>query len=322
MRKLVLVGDRSNDHSPSSGYDPLCSVFPDAGWLSGKALEAGDIRWHRPAAEKGSDYLFHVIYGDCSGKALPSLLRARYPGSRIVSSLHRPTALIKEDSLALAAVELADVLITVSEVQATELRRHGFSAPIHAIPHGVWTGVFRPAEASSTNPHPCIMMIGSFLRDWEGAKRVLEILSRAGVRTFALGAGARDKLSGTNLPPQVEVLQRVSESRLAELYQHSAAVFLPFLEATASNALLEAMAAGCPVICPRFPSLIDEYLGDDSDSFSRGEYEVAASRLLHYTRTPTDRRAKAQTLMAKASAFDWTHVRERFVPIYAELASS
>jgi glycosyltransferase involved in cell wall biosynthesis len=105
------------------------------------------------------------------------------------------------------------------------------------------------------------------------------------------------------------------------MYQRSAAVFLPFLHATASNALLEAMAAGCPVICPRFPSLIDEYLDDDSDSFEVGQYHVAASRILHYTRSASDRNRKASALMARAESFDWARMKERFASIYLQVAT-
>lgn len=96
------------------------------------------------------------------------------------------------------------------------------------------------------------------------------------MRSVALGAGARRNLAGDN--SYLDVPPRVSESDLARLYAESAAVFLPFLEATASNALLEAMAAGCPVVCPRLTSLVEQYLREDGDCFPAGRYDIAVTR--------------------------------------------
>ena len=103
------------------------------------------------------------------------------------------------------------------------------------------------------------------------------------------------------------------------MYHRSAVVFLPFMDATASNALLEAMAAGCPVVCPRFSSLRD-YLIDDSDTFEAGHYEVAAARILQYVSCPANRIARANALMARAEDFEWSRLKPRFAAIYAAVA--
>jgi glycosyltransferase involved in cell wall biosynthesis len=312
---LIFVGDRCNDHSPNSGYDQVCSLFPDAGWLSGRALEAGRLEWRRESKETATtaNQVLHVIYGDCSGKALPELLRKRFPEARIVSSVHRPIHRLKEDGVACAALRASDAIVAMAEVQARELADLELDATISFIPHGVWTKAFRPASSFSGQRRQEVLLVGSFLRDWDGAKHVGALLAQAGVRSVAVGAGARDNLAGND--SHIDVLPRVSECELVEMYQRSAAVFLPFMDATASNALLEAMSAGCPVICPRMPSLIG-YLGDDSDSFDPGRYDIAASRILHHVRNPSERDARARCLMARAEAFDWSRLKPQYEAIY------
>lgn len=322
MIDLVFVGDRCCDHSPSSGYDQLCSLFPESGWLSGWGLEAGRLDWHRQPqpSTAGALRIFHVIYGDCSGKGLPERLQSQFPDAMVISSVHQPIARLREDRPAWAALNASDAIVTVSEMQARDLEPLGLVAPIYAIPHGVWTNVFRPASAPSDYHRKDVLIVGSFLRDWEGAKQVVERLAQAGVRSIALGAGAQEHLIDPD--SQVEVPPRVSEAELANMYERSAAVLLPFREATASNALLEAMAAGCPVVCPRLPSLVDEYLGDDSDAFEAGRYDIAAARLLHYVRHPSDREAKKQELIARADAFDWSRLKQPHATIYEEVAAN
>jgi glycosyltransferase involved in cell wall biosynthesis len=318
---LVFVGDRCCDHSPSSGYDQICSLFPEAGWLSGRALEEGRIVWHREPAsfsERGLN-VFHVIYGDCSGKPLPRLLRERFPAALIVSSAHQPIRRLAGDEVALAALKESDAIITVCEEQRREIAELALQAPVYAVPHGVWTDVFRPTSASNGVQRTNVLFVGSFLRDWEEAKQVAAELARAGVRPIALGAGPRQHLVGDEL--SIEVAPRVSEEELARMYHHAPAVFLPFLEATASNALLEAMAAGCPVVCRRLPSLVDEYLGDESSSYEAGRFDVAAARLLYYVNNPSAREAKSRELLARAAQFDWSRLRDRCAAVYDEVVA-
>lgn len=321
MIDLVFVGHRCCDHSPSSGYDQVCSLFPEAGWLDGRALEAGQLEWQREPQETASmaHGLFHVIYGDCSGKTLPDILRQRFPEAKIVSSAHQPVARLTADLPAMNALKASDAIITVSSAQGRDLAAYGLAAPIYSIPHGVWTRVFQPTSTPSGPHRRSVLLVGSFLRDWEGAKQVAGLLAQAGVRSIALGAGAHANLVGDG---SLEVPPRVSEVELAELYQQSAAVFLPFLDATASNALLEAMAAGCPVVCPRLRPLVGEYLDDDSDAYEAGRYDLAAARLLHYVCDPAAREAKARQLMKRAGEFDWARIKHRYATVYEQVAAA
>jgi glycosyltransferase involved in cell wall biosynthesis len=261
-----------------------------------------------------STVLLPLPDGPTSTSSSPSSI-----SSVIVSSIHKPIARLREDPVAVQAVAASDAIITVSAVQARELSVLRSAGSIHAIPHGVWTSVFRPVTHSD-RPRTDVLIVGSFLRDWGGARQVILTLARHGVRSIAVGAGAREHLRDEGVP--VQVLPRVSETELARLYDDAAAVLLPFLDATASNALVEAMAAGCPIVCPRFPSLIEEYLGDDLDAFDPGHYDDAAARLLRYTRSPAERTARSRERMARADQFDWARLKLRYQAVYQDVAET
>jgi glycosyltransferase involved in cell wall biosynthesis len=319
MNHLVFAGHRCCDHSPSSGYDQVCALFPDAGRLHGPDLATGRLTWHRPPA-KPADLpraLFHVFYGDCSGSALPAILRKRFPQSTIVSTVHQPISRLRHDPAGWASLLPVDGIITVARTQATEIAGHDLTASVRHVPHGVWTQVFHPAPRPASGPRDHVLLVGNYLRDWTGTQHIVDRLAHAGVRSVVLGSAAPARLAIRH--PLVEIVSRVPEAGLAAHYDRAAALILPVIDATASNALLEAMSAGCPVICPALPSLVGEYLGDDSDSYPSGRYDQAVAKALTYVRQPHRRIARSRTLIERATQFDWARLRPRLADAYHEI---
>ena len=319
MMSLVFVGDRCGDHSPSSGYDQLCALFPRAGWLSGRSLAVGELSWIRPPAERLdlSQTLFHVLYGDCSGRALPSVLRERWPQATIVSTVHQPVSRLMGDQAALASMTVVDEIITVCQAQARVLAGLGLSAPVRVVPHGVWTAAFHAASAEEPPERDTVLLVGTYLRDWHVANQVIGRLARCGVQSVVVGPTAGAHIAIEH--PLVRLLPRLPEQELARRYQTSAALLLPVVDATASNALLEAMAAGCPVVCSRVSSLVDEYLGDDSDSFEPGNPDAAVDRILRYITDPSTRTTRAHALARRAEHFDWARLQRRYALSYKQI---
>jgi glycosyltransferase involved in cell wall biosynthesis len=186
---LAFVGDRCCDHSPSSGYDQVCTLFPAAGWLSGRALEAGETRWIRAPWVAADPSLVHVFYGDCSGATAVAPVRERWPDATIVLTVHQPIARMLRDRAAMHALMFADAILTVSEVQARELTALDAGVPVRAIPHGVWTRAFGPPHAPDRVRRE-VLLVGNYLRDWRATERIVELLARRGVRCRLVGTNA------------------------------------------------------------------------------------------------------------------------------------
>ncbi|MDA0167669.1 glycosyltransferase [Solirubrobacter taibaiensis] len=304
---IVFVGDRCCDHSSSSGYDQLCRLFPDAGWLSGQALANGVERWHR-RLEVPSPRIAHVIYGDCSGKHLFAPVRERFPEATIVATLHQPVARLLRDPAAAESLEAADALFTVSRRQARELAALGITTS--ALPHGVWTRAFRPSRPPEELRRTALL-VGNYLRDWPAIRRIVQRLHRAGADTVLVGTNAPRETFVDD--PAVSVCPRLSEDALARVYDGAAALLMVVRDATASNAVLESMAAGCPVVFNESPALV-EYVGDTIDAFANEE--EAVMRVLHYADDVRARSARSEVLMDRAERFDWARLAGRYRRAY------
>ncbi len=314
---LVFVGHRCCDHSPSSGYDQVRTLFPDAGWLDGRSLADGSLRWERePPGFATMNPLLHVLYGDCSGSALPPILRTLFPAATIVSTVHRPVSRLLQDRIARQSLDVVDGVIAVSQSQRRQLTELPLTAQIYAIAHGMWTSIFRPAPSSIPPPRDYVLLVGNYLRDWSGANRIVTLLAARGIRSIVLGSTASEMIDASN--PMVQVTPRVDEAQLARFYDRAVALMLPVLDLTASNALLEAMAAGCPIICPRLPAAA-EYLPDDSDTYEQGDYHTAALRAVHYHESPAHRASRSLELVRRSEMFDWEQLRPRLQAVYRAL---
>jgi hypothetical protein len=80
------------------------------------------------------------------------------------------------------------------------------------------------------------------------------------------------------------------------------------------------MAAGCPVICPRFSALVDDYLGDAADSYPPGCHREAVARALTYVRQPERRAVRSHALMCRADKFDWACLQPLLAATYRTIA--
>jgi glycosyltransferase involved in cell wall biosynthesis len=315
-RNIVFVGDRCCDHSPSSGYDQICSLFPDAGWLSQRELSAGRLTWYRePADPPGPHSLFHVFYGDRS--PAPSLLRSRFPGALILATLHQPVAPLSADQAWRESIGWVDAIVTLCENQTRQLAESGFDRPVHRVPHGVRTSAFAPLAGPTPAPRNRALLVGNHLRDWPTAGEVVSRLAGLGVESLVVEPrGSYLRTPGGYFE---SMYPRVPEPELARLYDTSAAMFLPVEDATASNALMEAMAAGCPVVSTNVQALV-EYLGDSSDAFEPRDAGTAVAKLLAYVRDPERRFERSKQLMERARRFDWSQLRPALTEVYRAVA--
>jgi glycosyltransferase involved in cell wall biosynthesis len=282
---VFFVGPRYRHHSGHSGYEgfqrylgrlvtaPVRTRYRNRAWrvdhavssllskphysinlLLTEGVAAAHMAWHRGA-------VYHTIYGDTDLRLLGRVGRAlKVP---VVATFHEPTwglewmKIDRELTADLAAV------ILMSASQRPHFEELVDRERIFVIPHGIDSDWWRPAaEPVSGSGVPICLTVGSKYRDWD-------VLSEAIDRVHAVLPDVRFVAIGTDVntdkplrDERVELLQRVDDDELRRTYQSCQAVVLPLKDATANNALLEAMACGLPVVVSDVGG-IREYVGED-----------------------------------------------------------
>jgi glycosyltransferase involved in cell wall biosynthesis len=120
--------------------------------------------------------------------------------------------------------------------------------------HGVDTDFFRPAEGGTAPPErPLFLCVGQFGRDFAQLERaapvILDRIPHAELRIL-LAAHADDSalLPALRHHPRVRIVRGISDDELLGLYQRATLMLLPMEAVAASNAVVEALACGLPIV--------------------------------------------------------------------------
>lgn len=267
--------------------------------------------------------LVHVHEPLTPSAALFATTMARVP---VVATYHLDTP--RSRPLRLAGRAFAGTLtrigahIAVSRAAQRTIRKHlGIDPGI--IPNGFRAADFEAHGGSlqaGQRGHQ-IMFLGRIDEPRKGLDVLLAALPairnaipEAGV--WVVGSGRR------TLPPGVQHLGAVSDSRRAELLRQAAVFVAPHLGRESFGlVLVEAMAAGTPVVASDLPAFGDVLTGDRGRplgrQFPRGDPTALAAAVVETLARPDPERCRLAA--SHARGFDWDVVGPRIAQVYNDV---
>ena len=205
----------------------------------------------------GGPSVLHLMYGeDLLG--VSSYLASSQ--RRVVATFHQPMSRIEALRVPVSAVQKLDALIVLDEASAEAWRHKCPGLAVHALRLGVDTDFWCPPERPLRRRS--VLVVGGHLRDLEVLTQALRALVQSGLEVDLVGVPPRwaETLSGL---PGVQHHVRIDDAALKGLYQ-GAGVFLLALKAVSgNNALLQALATGCPVVATDLAGL-RSYVGPEA----------------------------------------------------------
>src|SRR5262249_48268673 len=139
-------------------------------------------------------------------------------------------------------------VIALCDTQRKFLQRYVDPQRVFLIPHGVDTQFFHPPSADFERPTGDavrLMLVGHWMRDFETAFAAIKLIIRSGVQVDVTVMSPRFR---EKRDCDCVVRSGLSDEALREAYWSADLLFLPLIDATANNAVLEAMGCGLAVV--------------------------------------------------------------------------
>jgi len=270
--------------------------------------------------------IIHYIDGEHSAQYLPWLCKLpRKVRPMIVATFHQTPEFLGS----LTRKEVISRLDHVTVVSPQQIPYFSELLPadkISTILHGIDTDFFRPANNhhKERNKFKCIT-VGHWRRDFNVVREVAEKLSAHGDIEFHV---VISKLTGprqTGLEDLASVSlyrDNLDDARFLEQYQKADILFLPLLESTANNALLEGIACGLPVVSTSLPS-VKEYLpGKEAILIEGNDPKKFVDIILHLASNREECIIMGREARKRAEKLDWRNIAPQYEAVYSKLADN
>lgn len=221
----------------------------------------------------------------------------------------------------------ADHVICISERTQVDLLRYCHLNPVRVsvVPNGVLLARYETVTTSTPPARPYVLYVGycDARKDIPTLFKALSMVNRADHVDLQwvgdLDAAQRDAMqrlaAECGVSEKVQFLGFVEDAALTRLYQHATAlVFLSRLEGFGLP-VLEAMAAGCPVIVAR-GSASDEVCGAAGILVDAGDAEGAAAAISLLISNPAGAKLKIAAGMIRAREFSCERMAEETLRAY------
>jgi glycosyltransferase involved in cell wall biosynthesis len=226
------------------------------------------------------------------------------------------------------ATRHADAVLVPTAAVATELRRYAPGpAPVHVVPHGVPAALLAtpgPDEAARVAerlslPEGYVLAVGT-IEPRKGLDLLVEAMAAAGAPDLPLVVAGPRGWGGVDLaaiadahglrPERLRLLGRITDAELAVVLRRASVLAVPSRAEGFGLPVLEAMAAGVPVVHSDAPALVE--LSDETTVVTpRGDVGALTVALRHIVEgetaelIPLARRRAADFTWSKAAQAVW-----------------
>jgi glycosyltransferase involved in cell wall biosynthesis len=331
---IVHIATRMKHHSLHSGYDRLSNYVPckksDGSWIFKGMGLVPDRLWGillrknnlflvpefkreidlQVTACLRSKAVYHFLYGENDFRRFHPLgvhklfVTYHFPPNKFSTCFSKPPYLGR-----------VGALIVVGSNQIEYFSKWIPREKIIFIPHGIDTDYFTPAKREERKGKD-VLFVGVHLRDFETLAKVIERVERLSLDiSFTLITFEEYRYAFRKFKTVVMV-NDITESKLLESYQSHTLLFLPLVDTTANNTLLEAAASGLPIITSDVGGVRD-YFDDKSAILLKSKnIDLMVSTIVDLLHDEKKREELSLIGRKRMLGFDWKVISEEIKTVY------
>jgi glycosyltransferase involved in cell wall biosynthesis len=221
----------------------------------------------------------------------------------------------------------ASALVACSNGLKERARLFMPSASIDVIPNGVELDRFFPAEISEKSKVLRLLTVGrlSVTKRIEMLIDAVEILHRTACKLHLtiIGGGKMERqlrktVAERELSDVIEIAGRVSSEKMPEVYRNSDIYISASMQEGMSNAMLEAMASGLPIVTTRCEGLA-ELIDGNGLIVERENIEDIAKAVKRLADDPELYKRMSTAARKQAEKFDWANVASSYIEQYRKI---
>jgi len=257
----------------------------------------------------------HFVDGEHTAQFVPAIARMLRRRERIVATYHQPPSVLP-GVVVPSVIRRIDHVTLVSSSQLEYFERILPRDRLSIVLHGIDVDFFAPDAGRVAASKVRCLTVGSYLRDWPLLAAIARALAhRSDIELHVVSTSA-PAFEAAN----VRVHRRMDDEALRALYRKSDLLVLPLVDATANNALLEAMASGLAVVARDLPSL-REYAANGA-LFVSADAEAFAAAIEALAGDDRRRAAMGRAGRARAEALAWPRISTDYAALYETIAGS
>lgn len=228
-----------------------------------------------PRHEKIGEQLIATMTAELGSTAILSAGENQYGGllsnasaairSRLVACFHQPPSWWRLHWRKHGVLDGLKGIVCLSKEQE-EYFAAITSASIIPLRHGVVLDFFTPVELNDGHA-PRLLFVGHWLRNLELLEEAMKLIWQTCPEVeldCVIPFHARDRAPFVRMARNSKVRWHagLSAEELRELYRRATLFFLPLIDCTANNGIVEALACGLPIISTRVGGIVD-YVPED-----------------------------------------------------------
>jgi glycosyltransferase involved in cell wall biosynthesis len=283
--QTIFIHHRSAHHAKNSGYSCLLDYFPDATSITGvsklpyvfaknsgrfSSQDAGlydsssvfkDFELFKETRKKNKNNIIHYLNGERDVR-----YNVKYNRSNNIycASFHKPPQILEERIKNTNYLKKLSGAICVGKNQVDFIKNWLDLKNVHYIPHGVDTQFFCPSKDINNDLSIKLLFVGQHLRDFELFNEIVPILYEK-LKKIKVDVILKKQFAKFVKPHKcIQIHSNLNDQTLRSFYHNADALLLPLKDATACNAILEALSCGLPIITSDVGGVKEYLAGSDN----------------------------------------------------------